>query len=277
MPQIRHTIQQHYSNMRFPVKLSHINMYHCETPASNIFPGHPYSKLIFIQKGSGKFLFENQYVCVQKNDILLSNPNKHRFSVELEDSPLDFTILGIENLIFAYDSATPVAPFTKLNILNSAFFTLMDLLIREIETCLPSYKEACSYYTNLLLIEILRETKIIYNENIKNKGVKDCNFIKDYLDHHFSENITLDVLSEKSNLNKYYLVHSFTKSFGCSPINYLNEKRIEESKQLLEKTDYSIADIARMIGYSSQSYFSQSFKKNTFMTPNEYRHSVRQL
>ena len=41
--------------------------------------------------------------------------------------------------------------------------------------------------------------------------------------------------------------------------------------------EYKIAEIADQIGFSSQSYFSQSFKKNTYMTPNEYRRSTRLL
>lgn len=164
MTQTRYTLQQHHINLKSSVKLSQINMYHCESPASNIFPGHPYSKIIFIQKGDGQFYFGNQFLLV-----------------------------------------------------------------------------------------------------------------KEYLDDHFTENITLDLLSKESKMNKYYLVHSFTKHFGCSPISYLNEKRIEESKNLLETTNHSIASIASMIGFSSQSYFSQSFKKNTFMTPNEYRRAARQI
>ena len=51
MTQTRYTLQQHHINLKSSVKLSQINMYHCESPASNIFPGHPYSKIIFIQKG----------------------------------------------------------------------------------------------------------------------------------------------------------------------------------------------------------------------------------
>ena len=42
MTQTRYTLQQHHVNLKSSVKLSHINMYHCESPASNIFPGHPY-------------------------------------------------------------------------------------------------------------------------------------------------------------------------------------------------------------------------------------------
>ena len=81
MTQTRYTLQQHHINLKSSVKLSQINMYHCESPASNIFPGHPYSKIIFIQKGDGQFYFGNQFLPVQENDLLLVNPDKQKFSV----------------------------------------------------------------------------------------------------------------------------------------------------------------------------------------------------
>ena len=120
-----------------------------------------------------------------------------------------------------------------------------------------------------------RDTEIQFTSFLEDKSSQDCQNIKDYLDKHYAENITLDTLSEESGMNKYYLVHSFTKKYIRSPISYLNEKRIDESKKLLENTDYSIAEISKLIGFSSQSYFSQAFKKKTLMTPNEYRRSVK--
>lgn len=277
MTQLRYTIQQHHSHLKSTARLSHINMYHCESPASNIFPGHPYSKIIFIQHGFGQFFFDNHYIPVHEGDLLLMNPDKQKFSVEIQDGPLDFVILGIENLFFYEEPQIPIAPFTRLHFSSATYRKLLKLLLHEIEHRKDSFETACAYYLNLLLIEISRETEITYSYLSKEKGNRDCAFIKEYLDTHYTENITLDILSQKSKMNKYYLVHSFSKHFGCSPINYLNEKRIEESKNLLENTNHSIADIASMIGFSSQSYFSQSFKKNTYMTPNEYRRSVRQV
>ena len=277
MTQTRYTLQQHHVNLNSSVKLSHVNMYHCESPASNIFPGHPYSKIIFIQKGQGQFYFGNEFLPVQENDLLLVNPDRQKFSVDVRQSPLDFIILGIENLSFTNDAKEAISPFTKLSLSSKVCLSLMQMLIHEVEKHSEFYEEACRHYLNLILIEIQRDTDIRYDYPFKEKSNRDCTFVKDYLDTHFTENITLDILSKESKMNKYYLVHSFTKHFGCSPISYLNEKRIEESKNLLETTDHSIASIASMIGFSSQSYFSQSFKKNTFMTPNEYRRASRQI
>ena len=104
---------------------------------------------------------------------------------------------------------------------------------------------------------------------------RECTQIKNYLDANYSENITLDTLAELSHMNKYYMAHAFTKYIGLSPINYLLQKRIQEGKSLLESTSFSIAQISSTLGFSSQSYFSQSFKKATGKTPVQYRTEVR--
>jgi len=100
---------------------------------------------------------------------------------------------------------------------------------------------------------------------------KEYNRVKRYIDSNYSKNITLDHLADVAHVNKYYLSHLFSKEFGVSPIKYLTERRIQVSKELLSSTDYSIAQISNSCGFSSQSYFSQSFKKFTDMTPAEYR------
>ncbi|MFR5782640.1 MAG: helix-turn-helix transcriptional regulator [Oscillospiraceae bacterium] len=83
------------------------------------------------------------------------------------------------------------------------------------------------------------------------------------------------MLSELVHVNKYYMVHSFTKEYGISPINYLISRRIEESKYLLSDTDHSLSQISHMLGFSSPSYFSQSFRRLEGMSPMEFRRSSR--
>ena len=76
-------------------------------------------------------------------------------------------------------------------------------------------------------------------------------------------------------MNKYHLVHTFSTDYGLSPIQYLISRRIEEGKNLLRTTDYSIAQIASFSGFSSQSYFAQTFQKSMGMSPTQYRRQAR--
>ena len=100
---------------------------------------------------------------------------------------------------------------------------------------------------------------------------KECSQIKRYLDSNIADSITLDQLASLTHMSKYYLVHAFTRYSGLSPINYLNARRIEISKELLLTTDHSIAQIASLTGFSSQSYFAQVFKRESGKTPAQYR------
>ena len=276
MTQLRYTIQQHHINLKNSVRLSHVNLYHCNSSESNVFPGHPYTKIIFVQKGSGQLCYNEHCLTIQKNSFILINPDKHRFSIKIDNDSVDLVILGIENLFFYKDTEYLSFPFIETFHSEDEYQYFVDHIIHEVRKKPSDYEEACCYYLNLLLITMERQANIHCDSYTKNKRNNECEHIKKYLDEHFPENITLDILSQKSDMNKYYLVHSFTKHFGRSPINYLNEKRIDESKKLLETTSLSIAQIAETVGFSSQSYFSQAFKKNTLMTPNEYRHSVKE-
>ena len=107
------------------------------------------------------------------------------------------------------------------------------------------------------------------------KITKECRFIEQYINEHYAEDIDLDLLARVTYLNKYYLVHAFKNYKGISPINYLIDKRISCAKDLLEQTNYSVSKIAELVGFASQSYFSQAFKKDCGITPNQYRKSIK--
>ena len=104
-----------------------------------------------------------------------------------------------------------------------------------------------------------------------NKKTQKCRMIEQYIYSHYAETITLDTLSALTFHSKYYIAHAFTKYKGISPINYLITRRIEEAKSLLEHTDFPVAKIAQAVGFSSQSYFSQAFRRETTLSPDAYR------
>ncbi len=92
-----------------------------------------------------------------------------------------------------------------------------------------------------------------------------------YISMHHSEPLTLKTIAENIHMNPAYLSHLFKKEIGMTFREYLNFVRIEEAKRLLRHTDYSIIDIAMAVGYESQSYFSQVFRKCTGVAPNRFR------
>ena len=95
--------------------------------------------------------------------------------------------------------------------------------------------------------------------------------VKEYIDTHFAEKISLDELSEKFLLNKYYLERIFKEQFGTSIIKYLLNVRITHAKQLLRFTDKSVEQIGTECGISPLYYFSRIFRQIEGISPSEYR------
>lgn len=147
----------------------------------------------------------------------------------------------------------------------------MDSLLEEMENKRPHYELVCQDLLNMLIVKLIRRTNFSFEFVPSVKSSRECIKLKQYMEANYNQNITLDTLAHVSHLNKYYMVHAFTRQFGCSPMNYLIEVRIKASKELLASTDYSITEVAQSSGFSSQSYFAQCFLKHCHMTASAYR------
>ncbi|MDO4976207.1 MAG: AraC family transcriptional regulator [Eubacteriales bacterium] len=274
--------QQHFTfthnsiHRNIPLKVSHMNLYHCDDMTTNFLDAHTYPKILFVYNGAGFLQINDHSLSFNKNEIVIIKQGAFSYQVTPNNGPVDFALVGFDDIDFSFSKEIEDKPFLHIHVTEELNCFFMQNIVKELQEKNDLYHQVCNYYVNLLFIQLKRESQISYQIQVKEKINSDCEFIRNYLDEHYTEDITLDTLSEISKMNKYYLVHSFTNTYGCSPINYLNEKKIDESKILLETTDYPIAKVAKMIGYSSQSYFSQSFKKHTYMTPNEYRRFMKQ-
>lgn len=96
--------------------------------------------------------------------------------------------------------------------------------------------------------------------------------IKEYLDAHYREKIVIQEIADMFGLNYSYMCSLFRKYTHVSPNEYLIMKKMEQAKLLLEtRNDLNIKDIAELVGYTDQYYFSRLFKTYEKISPKEYR------
>lgn len=95
--------------------------------------------------------------------------------------------------------------------------------------------------------------------------------VKEYLDEHFTEKLTLDELAEHFFINKFYLSKIFKETYGTTVNNYLISKRITRAKQLLRFTDMTVDEVGVAVGMGDANYFSRMFRKVEGISPREYR------
>ncbi len=93
----------------------------------------------------------------------------------------------------------------------------------------------------------------------------------DYINKHFSENISLKSIAEQANFSPNYFHKMFTAYMGITPHAMLSKKRLEAAKLMLLTTDLSVNEIVEKCGFSSNSYFDFHFKKEFGITPRDFR------
>lgn len=235
---------------------------------------HSCLEIFFCVKGTGQFYIAGKYLNVGKNDLVIINPGIDHTEVSLSNAPLEYIVLGIDGVEFAFGDGNNLLRTYNFHENTDDILIPLKGILKETQTKPAWYETACKNLLELILIHLFRLTSFEVTAS-ENRANKECSEIKRYIDSNYSENITLDYLSEIAHLNKYYLVHAFNREFNVSPINYLIQRRIRESKYLLEHTNHSLSKISDLLGFSSQSYFSQSFRRLEEMSPNEYRRLQR--
>lgn len=98
-----------------------------------------------------------------------------------------------------------------------------------------------------------------------------------HIEQNYGEPIALDELVEISGMSRRNFIRSFEASMGCPPITYLIRLRIRKARELLQRDEVSITEIALSVGFSDSNYFSRQFRELTGTTPSAYRKRAREL
>lgn len=115
--------------------------------------------------------------------------------------------------------------------------------------------------------------QIIY-EHLGDKQNTLAESIRNYLiDNASNCNFTMESLSEKFGYNKDYIRRIFKAEFKLTPMEYLNDFRVSQAKEILQSMpNYKIEQIAELCGFADQFYFSRFFKKHTGMSPVKFKY-----
>lgn len=96
-------------------------------------------------------------------------------------------------------------------------------------------------------------------------------FITEYIDKNFSEKLTLESLANICHGSPYHMHRTFKKIKGITPVEYIQQVRVNAAKKYLVQTNKAIGDIAAYVGMANAPYFITLFKKKTGQTPALFR------
>ena len=95
--------------------------------------------------------------------------------------------------------------------------------------------------------------------------------VRDYIEAHLDDRLTLTDLAGIACLSPYHFSRSLKLALGVGPQRYVMQRRLERAKALMRRTNQPLARIARESGFSDQSHLTSVFRRETGVTPSQFR------
>ena len=153
-----------------------------------------------------------------------------------------------------------------LEIEGSEEHPLLDRL-----SALPSFKEL-----EAEVIKLVYDIRKQVADKTGNKEIIQLTQVKNYIEEHYDENITLESMAAIVFMNPYYFSSFFKKHTGENFKTYVTEIRMKHALRLLMQSDLMVYEIADRVGYNNARHFSDMFKKKFGKLPQEYKHSGKE-
>ena len=233
---------------------------------------HDYYELGYIESGNRRVICQGREYTAEKGDLLLFNPNDNHTCLELKKGLLDFRCFHIttermEELVLECIGYS-ICPYFEPQIVHqSDLIPQIKELIDLIEN--GSY---CDLQKEELLYMIIGDLVAGHAQSLECEQMEFSDSIEracGYIEKHYAANISLCDLSSFTGFSKYHFIRMFTKEKGISPYRYIECIKMTEAKKLL-KAGEDLSNITYQLGFSSQSHFTNFFKKYARVTPKQY-------
>lgn len=147
--------------------------------------------------------------------------------------------------------------------------TLTNKLFQTVLSNTPLKNALADITFKELIITILQNQSLLALDISENKNQNVLQFLKDFIQTHLSEPITMEMLQFKANMSKSSLFRLFKNELGISPIEYVIRERLKKAKYILQYTK-NVKEACFSAGFNDVSYFIRLFKNRLGMTPGEY-------
>ena len=250
---------------------------------------HDELEICRIKQGSGRYLINGVDYLFCTGDLFLIGPDDIHLCYE--DKNLIMQVIMFDSSfvsgfsgslsdhdylrIFQTFQHTESWRHIKSSMLPPSLLDLFD----QIEIEYQSQSTGYELMIKALLLQFLAQLNRIISmcpNSEKTAGINKTAALKikaaaAYIDTHYQDLITLDTLSQITQMSIPYFSSTFKSFSGISPIEYTIRKRIVKAKELLLETDQSVLSISMACGFSSLSNFNHLFKSYTGISPSTYR------
>ncbi|MDW7694431.1 AraC family transcriptional regulator [Flammeovirgaceae bacterium SG7u.111] len=253
----------------------------------------PYNRRDFYKisliKGTGTLHYANQWIEVKQNTLLFSNPNiPYSWEAKSAEQSGYFCLFTKEFATSNHQNDSFLQyPLFKVGG-NPVFFldndqtervsSLFENMLVEIESGYQYKYDLMRSYMNLIVHEALKMKPAGSYLKHKDAATRISSLFLELLERQFPVSLEHSLQLKSANdfanrlsVHTNHLNRAVKKITGKTTTDHISKKVIDEAKAILSHTDWNIADVAYCLGFENPSYFNNFFKKQTRMTPREFR------
>lgn len=265
--------------------------HHCWSQYNLYLHWHNEFEIIYMEKGFTVFTVDTLPVKVSEGQCIIINSGQlhsaHCMNNEFsQHHALLFDLNFLAGMSSDYCHNKYIAPILreqyKLPLIVDEKSQWGSDIIREVREAIKIYDSKdlgweigikASLYK--ILSFIARENKFLIEESSTPSFINyKINIIKkslNYIQNNYTKKIYIEDLANEVNMNPQYFCRFFKKNIGKTPVDYINQFRIEQAVKIIKTEDKNISDICFEVGFDNFSYFIRKFKQYKNCTPNKYK------
>ena len=234
-------------------------------------------QLLYIVSGKGHFYFHGEDRVVYAGRMVLIQPRQEqRYEYFGEDKTevywVHFTGSDVKNILRSYN--IPMDDPIFYSGASSTYSYLFKEMIHELQDCKIGYEDLLAMYLRQIFL-LVQRTRQEERPTVSTYIQEEMEFARRYFNEHYNEPISIQEYAESRNMSVCYFQRNFKQIVKHTPMQYLLTIRVNNAASLLETTDYSMAEIAAIVGYEDPLYFSRLFRKIKGVSPRDYRNLVK--
>lgn len=228
-------------------------------------------QLIYVRKGVVYYRVDDTWAKVKEGNMFIYRPDQPQYYYYLlGDQPEVYWIHFFGSEAEALITNLQFAGRHFYNVgLKSEYFTLFENIIRELQVKRKNYITLANVYLETLLCMMSRTmSEINENSYVLNNRMEE---ILHLFQQHYNTDLNIHEYAKRANISICWFIRSFRAYTGLTPQQFIIQMRINRAKELLAYSSFNISEIASVVGYDDQFYFSRIFKKMTGMSPSAYQ------
>lgn len=229
-------------------------------------------QLLYVASGKARFQFYGEEKILNAGSMVLYVPGQPQdYGYYLEDEPqifwLHFSGSHANKILNQYLPAHPSSVIYAG--INPEYKRLFRQIILELQLAKPLYMEMLANLLTQIFVLIGRQQ--IQREQSSPVLQKEIEEAIGFFRGHFQQKISISDYAQELHVSTAWFIRSFKLHTGITPAQYILSVRIANAQNLLEQTNYSISEIASIVGYENPLYFSRLFRKQLGLSPQQYR------